>query len=521
MLFLGFVAGCAKQTDPPNVLLVTIDTLRADRLSGAGYERETTPNLDALGREGLVFTHATSPRAKTTPAIASLLTGLYPHDHGVRDLSTPISEEPALVGDVFRSRGYSTFAILGNWVLIDRRSGLARGFQSWTEDLPDLTGVPPNTVPQRTARSLTDGALQAAGLRATDGGTLAGPFEAACSADAPWFGWLHYMDPHGLYDPPSEHDVFGPGALDPIGPVEAIPPSQLHRPRIANYNVPPDARLMDGRIDAARVRDRYDGEVRYVDAELGRLLDELDSAGSLANTIVAVTSDHGESLGEHLYWFEHGLYTYEATTRVPLILRLPGALRDDVDSDLLERGVFTGDVSLVDLAPTLLDLCDLPRLVHRRLELTDPTLAGRSLVPDLRSGRERRRPVFSEQVERSELAGLVHKKSVRVGNAKLIRRYTFARPLDLNRPGAERDLQVLLEEFYDLESDPHESQPLDPDDLEAASVAQLRDALDGFFAADRNLDREAARLQRRRESLEREEPRDLRYLDLLGYGGEH
>ena len=520
---LALGTGCARQPVRPNVLLITVDTLRADRMSCYGYERLTTPALDRLAAEGLRFTRVTSPRAKTTPALASLMTGLYPHDHGVRDLSTPIGDEPELLAEAFRRGGYATFAAIGNWVLIRRRAGLDRGFATWVEDLPERTGVPPDTVPQRTARSLTDGALVALGLAEPDPRADAGPFEAAVRPGDPWFCWLHYMDPHGLYDPPAEHDVFRTGAIDAVPPLEAIPRSELHRPQLAAYNVPPDARLMDGGVDAALVRDRYDGEVHYADHEIGRLLDALRAEDVLDDTLVVVTADHGESLGEHLYWFEHGLYTYEVTTHVPLIVRLHEAARVERRSGVLGR-----NVSLVDLAPTLLDLCDLPPLGHPRVELGDPKLVGRSFAGELDSPLERFRPVFAEQVERSELAGLVHKKSVRQGDHKLIRRYTWRSPFRLADPDPEREMTVLLEELYDLAHDPYEERNLleggalapSSTDEDAAMLERLRESMDEFFAADRNLAREAARLQRRREALEQEEPQDLRYLDLLGYGGE-
>jgi arylsulfatase A-like enzyme len=152
-------AACARPPYRPDVLLVSIDTLRADRVSAYGYPRRTTPRLDELTEEGLLFTHVQTPRAKTTPAMASVMTGLYPHDHGVRDLATPLDERVPVLAESFRAAGYRTIGVVGNWVLADERSGLGRGLEDWREELSDAVGVPPHDVPQGRARSVTDAAL--------------------------------------------------------------------------------------------------------------------------------------------------------------------------------------------------------------------------------------------------------------------------------------------------------------------------------------------------------------------------
>jgi hypothetical protein len=156
----------------------------------------------------------------------------------------------------------------------------------------------------------------------------------------PWFLWLHYMDPHGSYEPPEEHRVFDGSVPEVVDP-SSVSGTAAHKPRFALYNVPEDALLEGGKVDVARVRDRYDGEVHYVDAEIGRLIDALRRSGGLDSTVVVVTADHGESLGEHAYWFEHGVYAYETTCRVPLIVRVPKAA---------VSGTREGVVSLVDVA---------------------------------------------------------------------------------------------------------------------------------------------------------------------------
>ncbi|MEM7308033.1 MAG: sulfatase [Planctomycetota bacterium] len=494
---------CARPPQRPNVLLIVVDTLRADHLSAYGYGRETSPRLADFAQGAARFTHAESPRAKTTPAVASLLSGLYPHDHGVRDLAKRLEPDVPVLGEVFTKAGYRTVGIVGNYVLTDRRSGLARGFRQWTEDLPDVVGVPPHHAPQRRAASMTDAALVALGLEQPGPKDGPGPHLAGIDPDAPWFCYLHYMDPHGAYDPPEEHRVFTAAEPDPIPREGELPAHPIHRRNVADYNVPAEAVLADGRADAARVRALYDAEIRYADAEIGRLLDRMEAAGQLENTIVVVTADHGESLGEHRYWFEHGFFAYEATCRVPLLVRGPG----------VTPGVVDEDVSLVDVAPTLLRLCGLGEMpAPAGADPRSPRGVDRSRLLDGR-GSGTPHPVFAEKIERQDLSQTVQTKAVRVGEWKLIRRYTHLQP----GGGAEREPLVLSEELYDLASDPGETRNLIEAAPATAPLDRLRAELVRFAEADVHFGDLAQMLQRERERLEREEPDVVRILEALGY----
>ncbi|MCY2961612.1 MAG: sulfatase [Planctomycetota bacterium] len=496
----ALLATCGRPPARPNVLLITIDTWRADRLSCAGFPRAVTPNLDRLAAEGLRFTHVSAPRAKTTPALASLLTGLYPHEHGARDLLMPLAPVHPLLAERMRAAGWRTGAIVGNFVLRDDFSGLARGFDSWTEDLPDTLGVPPENVPQRTARSLTDGALAALGLAQPVG--TPGPRSAFTRGDAPWFLWLHYMDPHGVYEAPPEHRVFERAEPEWIPPAPAPRADGLNRRWIADYNVPPDARAADGRIDAARVRDRYDAEVRYADAEIGRLLDALRAAGQLENTIVVVTADHGESLGEQDYWFEHGRNVSEATLRVPLLVRWPKDLPGGPGA-----GVRDVDTSLCDVAPTLLDLLGLPPLAD------SGGTRGISLANTWKAGGSLQRPVFAEKVDRDEKEGAVQSKSVRIGDWKWIRRFAHTRD---SGSGKER-LVTLSDELYDLAADPREATNLAASPPPRAPVERLVAELVRFTALDERFPELGAVLREHRDALEGGDAETIRILKALGY----
>jgi arylsulfatase A-like enzyme len=496
---VGLLTAACSREEPRerwNVLVITVDTLRADHLSCYGYGQPTTPRLDAFAGGALRFENASTPRAKTTPALASLFTGLHPHEHGVRDLVEPLADDVPTLAESLSRAGWRTGAVVGNWVLANERSGLARGFGTWVERLPDTQGVPPDDVPQRTARSLTDAGLALLGLGPADP-TDAIREPVARADGTPWFVWLHYMDPHGTYEPPTEHRVFH-SAREPIGPPRE---DAAHTRRIADYNVPPNAIDAAGVIDAAAVRDLYDGEIRYVDAEIGRLLDALAASGGLERTLVVITADHGESLGEHDYWFEHGLYAYQNTCRVPLIVRLP-----DGFPSRPAPGARRGVVSLVDLAPTVCDVLGLEPLATS--DSVSPRGVSRAALFTADDPRER--AVFFEKVERADLDRTVQTKGVRIGRWKLLRRYTH------RAKDGTRELVKLSDELYDLDVDPLEARDLaaTPGD---APLERLNAALERFTAADVHFAELGDTLLLRREELERTDPEQARRLRALGY----
>jgi arylsulfatase A-like enzyme/Flp pilus assembly protein TadD len=273
------------------VLLVTIDTLRADHVGAYGAAFAATPTLDALASEGVRFETAIAASPLTLPSHASILTGLLPPRHGVRH--NGVYRLPADVESIaqrFQQAGYSTAAVVGSIVLASRY-GLDRGFDVYDEQMGErrasATGYPERGADEVTTRALA----------------------FLDSTPRPFFLWIHYYDAHAAYQPP-----------EPF---------------------------------ASRFRDRpYDGEIAAVDAALGRVVERLRVQGRLDRTVVAATSDHGESLGEHGER-THGYGLYDATLAVPLVMRGPG-----VPPGRLVRGV----VSSVSIAPTLLAAAGLPPL---------------------------------------------------------------------------------------------------------------------------------------------------------------
>ena len=364
----------------PNLLLVTIDTLRADHVGVYGASSARTPTLDALAGRGVRFAQAQSPVPMTGPSHATILTGLYPPVHGVRDnVVFSLDSRHQGLATLLKGQGYRTAAFVGAYP-VAAAFGFREGFDTFSEDFKD--SPIPGAGAQRPASDVVDATL----------GWLATP------ANAPFFVWMHLYDPHAPYDPPEPYRTQFAG-----------------RP--------------------------YDGEIAYTDAQLGRVFEWLRSSGHDQDTVVAVLSDHGESLGEHGE-VTHAVLLYEATLHVPLLLAGPG----------VPAGVTVpARVTTVDVAPTLL----------RLLGLTPPpAMTGRDLRPALRGERLPPEPLYAES-----LFGRLNCRwsSLRAWTAddwKLI---------DGSRA-----------ELFHLSDDPHETQ--DRAAEEAPRVARMRAALHAAVA---------------------------------------
>jgi arylsulfatase A-like enzyme/Flp pilus assembly protein TadD len=266
-VFLLSLAGCSEGgsggAPPENLLLVTLDTVRADRLGAYGYAAAETPWLDRLAREGVRFEQASAPVPLTLPSHASLLSGLLPPHHGLRNNGAGVFPEgTSTLSTLLSGSGYRTGAFVGAFVL-DRRFGLGRGFEVYDDEIPRDPTAGVVLEAERPGREVVDRALAWLG-----------------QDTRPFFLWVHLYDAHAPYTPPSPWRERHPG-----------------RP--------------------------YDGEISSVDEQVGRLLQELEKRGLAGRTAVAVVADHGEGLGEHGE-LTHGLLLYEPTLRVPFLLRSPG-----------------------------------------------------------------------------------------------------------------------------------------------------------------------------------------------------
>ena len=301
-----------------NVILVTFDALRADRLGIYGHEKNTSPALDAFAREGFVFTRAVSQSGSTATSLPSLLTSKYPF---VDKVFEPLHMTPGQVtiADILRGNGYHTAAVIG-WKHAGSKMGFDQGFDIFDEDW--VENEPAARTRERALRVME-------GLR------------------PPFFLWIHFRPPHYPYE--ADEDVFAefyPAAAD--GPT--LQSAALDEV-LAHYSASesPGEFILDGKRGVQltpsmleQLRALYDGSIRRADAEFGRLVEHLDATESLKDTVVVVASDHGESLGAHGL-FDHNYLLYRIL-HVPLIVRLPSR----------QHAVFSYPVMNVDIFPTLL-----------------------------------------------------------------------------------------------------------------------------------------------------------------------
>ncbi|MGB7296944.1 MAG: sulfatase, partial [Candidatus Aminicenantales bacterium] len=302
LILLSFVVHKAKSGKdfiPPdlreslNIVLFTIDTLRADHLECYGYDRIKTPHINRLAAEGTLFKHVISPTPLTLPAHSSIFTGTYPLFHGVRDNGGfYLDPKHVTLAEMLKDKGYTTGAFVGAFVL-DSRWGVDQGFDHYFDnfDLTKYKKISLDTVQRRGDEVLEE-------ARSWIGGNDQGKF----------FAWIHLYDPHTPYDPPEPYKTQYKG-----GP----------------YSL-------------------YDGEIAYVDELIGGFLEFLEARNLSGRTLIIFTADHGEMLGEHKE-SAHGFFIYDAAVRVPLIFHLPGGAAG--------RGrEVSRQVSSVDIMPTVIDL---------------------------------------------------------------------------------------------------------------------------------------------------------------------
>ncbi len=336
--FFASLAALACSEPPRDVLLITVDTLRADHLSSYGFELATSPNIDALAAHSALFERAVAASSSTAPSHASILTSLYPRQHsiGYRNGDTRL-EGAVTLAELLRARGYATAAFVGNAVL-RRRIGLDRGFDTYDDELPEPEASRP-LVFERRARQTTERALA-----------------WLARAEEPFFLWVHYQDPHGPYDPPDGYaDTFAP-ERDPDEPPLPRLESSLATGGIPAYQALP------GLTRASEYRARYADEIRYADHWIGELL----ASPRLRDAIVVFTADHGESLGEGGHYFMHGTTTLPPEAHVPLLVRAPGVAPARIATT----------VSHVDIAPTILELAGVPAPSGMRGVALGPGLRG-------------------------------------------------------------------------------------------------------------------------------------------------
>ncbi len=363
---LALLVGCTNGAGPvparSNVLLITIDTLRADHVGSYGYGKQTTPRLDRLAAQGIRFTEAVSVSSWTLPAHASLMTGLYPAEHGVETDLNALPGSADTLAERFAAGGYATFAAISH-VYLGARWGFAQGFDAVDDRVAN--GSPHRPVAEHIADSVIaflDANVAKQG-RAEQGVAKQAHAQqrstsgSAAEADRPlppFFVWAHIFDPHWDYSPPAPmNTVFDPGYT---GSMDGKYGSLAPYIRATAKGDPPALPTRD----LEHLLALYDGEIAYVDTHVGRILDALQRTGLYDETIIVVTSDHGEEFMEHGSLEGHQWTLYDEVVMVPLIVRLPGARA--------AGGVVSEQVSTVGVPGMILDLAGLPPF-------------GRSLAP--------------------------------------------------------------------------------------------------------------------------------------------
>ena len=361
-ILLAFVAAtaAAASAQHPDVYLVTIDTLRADHVGAYGDKQAETPTLDTLAREGIRFEQAFTASPITNTSHASILTGLLPSHHGVTDFALPLGRDKTTVAAHFHAAGYHTGAFIGA-VILDSTSlapGFDQGFDYYFNFPMDATHIE-----SRYGRVERRGA-----------DVVARAEQWIAATKGPRFAWVHLYDPHDPYDPPAPY--------------------------------------------AAKFKDRlYDGEIAYADHVLGQFISFLKQRGLYENAVIVVVGDHGEGLGEHGE-DTHGIFLYDSTLHVPLIVRLPKQEHAGT--------VVSTQVRTVDIAPTVLSVAGVPAAAK---------FDGESLQPDWTAPKASDRNVLAET-----------DYPLRFGWA----------PLRAVRAEHQKYIEAPRPEFYDLNADPKE-----------------------------------------------------------------
>ncbi len=354
-LVIGLFAtlGCSPTEEAArNLILISVDTLRADHLGAHGSQRGLTPHLDALANESIVFDRAYAPSAFTLASVSSLLTGRYPEEVGVSWNQSVLDPEIPTLAMMLRAAGYRTGAVVSNFVLREHRSGIETGFGHFDDVFPAKEAV--RGFPEREAEDTTRAARVA--------------LAAVMDPELPFFLWVHYQDPHGPYTPGEALRTRFFDTDRAKGDVELpVSPNRRGAAAIPSYQ------FLEERRDPEFYRAGYEGEIHRADRAIGALLDAIRKAGLFENSVIVFTADHGESLGENDYWFAHGEFLSDALVRVPLWVRVPGAppaRRHDT-------------ASLVDIVPTALGALGIAPTA---------TASGRDLLADDASDAER--PVY-------------------------------------------------------------------------------------------------------------------------------
>ncbi|MHC4069283.1 MAG: sulfatase [Planctomycetota bacterium] len=317
-----WLSGCdsSKVKKKPNIILISVDTLRPDFLGCYGYAKDVSPNVDSFAAECVLFENCLAQAPSTAASCASFLSGFLPHETKVRNNGPPVPPGVPMIAEILKQDSYKTYGVVGNWIL-RKRIGFAQGFDLYSDKM-DQRELVRKDHPEKIAENTTNDAI--AFLKQHKQGNF--------------FMWIHYQDPHGPYTPKSPYDKMFPiKDKKPLNlkfnstndGLKGIPLYQ----QIAEYT------------DYYYYLSQYDGEIRYFDEHFGRLIRTLKELGMYEDSLMMFTSDHGESIGEHNYFFVHGHNLDHCLLHVPLLIRYRG----------LAPGKRNEFVQLLDIVPTILE----------------------------------------------------------------------------------------------------------------------------------------------------------------------
>jgi len=428
-LFLGAVFPAEASRRFPDIVIITVDTLRFDRVSAYGYSRPTTPNLDQLIAHGVRFTEARVAEPLTAPSMGSMITSLYPHEHGTSRNGLRLRPNLQSLPGVLKRRGYVSAAFVSNWTLRDQISGLGEHFDSYQEVFTRNRWF--IFFKEATGDDVTDASLE----------WIEDQLDA--SRRRPFMAWIHYTEPHAPY--------------------------RFHKEFAERLGINVRANISNS--------DQYDTEVAFVDQAIGRLLKRLAKLIPPQDLIVVFASDHGESLGEHDYW-GHGRHLYEPTLHIPMSLTWQGRVKP---------GDMKAPASLLDLTPTLLGLLnlDVPPGTFRGFNWA-PVLRGEQQPPMERVTyhQTHRGAVKRSGNKSARRQGLLEVGCIKGGSKEILRVTNNRHHLyDLAKDPAERENQVaqssepsqgLLDWLREVREGLEASDLLPPPSLDEETLEQLR-----------------------------------------------
>ncbi len=412
------ITGKFVEIEKPNIILITIDTLRYDHLSCYGFERKTSPAADALAEDGVLFETAIVPLPKTTPSLFSILSGLYPKTHKVCTLGMMLSDKITLIPEVLKEKGYHTGGIVGQYNC-NRKFGFMQGFDFYDDEFVYMTDKTHKNVggrfhpeSERRAEYVTEKSIEW--------------IESVMESPDPFFIWMHYMDPHAAYDPPDKYSDYFSGSTK-------MSANSYYGAKIPERKIHSQAKV-HGISDYDFYLNKYDGEIAYLDSYLEKFFNFLKEEELYEDSLIIFTADHGEYMGEHkgrVSYFSHGLTLFDSEIRVPLIIKLP---KNEYANKRIDN-----HASVIDIFPTVLSV------IGESNSYSD----GKSLI-----GLIKGEPRYIENVNYIQLKyGKI--LAVRKDHYKVIVKteYKLAELRDLLRENKKTSCKIRL---FDLESDPLE-----------------------------------------------------------------